>query len=48
VLAREALPMHDWPPAARAAQFDVVDTTPFDGVEEKGGLNRVLDMAITD
>ncbi len=40
--------MHDWPPAARAAQFDVVDTTPFDGVEEKGGLNRVLDMAITD
>ncbi len=44
----KAQPTHDSSPAARAAQYDVVDTTPFDGVEEKGGLNRVLDMAITD
>jgi hypothetical protein len=32
----------------RYAKFDVLDATPAEEVDEKGGLNKVLDMAITD
>jgi hypothetical protein len=32
----------------RYAKFDIVDTTPSEGVEEKGGLDKVLDMAVSD
>jgi uncharacterized protein YegL len=32
----------------RPAKFDILDATPSEDVEEKGGLNKVLDMAITD
>ncbi len=34
--------------ADRPAIFDIVDTTPSEDVEEKGGLDKVLDSAITD
>jgi hypothetical protein len=30
------------------ARFDIVDTTPADQVDDKGGLDKVLDMALTD
>jgi len=32
----------------RAAMFDIVDATPAESVDDKGGLDKVLDMAITD